>query len=552
MDDVSAPVDLLVLGSGVAGLSAAVRAADAGLSVILVTKADLGESTTRYAQGGISAAMEEPDSPELHVADTVGAGAGLCDLDATRILAVEGPQRIRELIDLGASFDPLSPGDTGFDRGREGGHSVRRVLHAGGDATGAEVERALVAATRARSADVRESWFATDLLVDGGRCVGVAALDADGAAHRIRARHTLLATGGIGALYAVTTNPALATGDGLAMAWRAGATLCDIEFVQFHPTALHHPVMPRPLLSEALRGEGARLRTESGGFLMDDVHPLGDLAPRDVVATAIAARIAEAGVDHLWLDATGVPDVERRFPTLVASCRSVGLDPTSDWLPVAPAAHYHCGGVAVDVDGASTLPGLWACGEAAASGVHGANRLASNSLLDGLVFSARCIEAVASGRDAAEPTGVLRGAPRHMPGPVVDGDPGAGGPELDAIRSAMTRGAGVVRSAESLDAVAEVLGATGVAATVPRSERADRPIDVRHDAELANVRTTASLLVTSARRREESRGTHQRSDHPETRDAWAGRLFVTAGRDPEYVPLPPTPTPPPRPSRSGP
>lgn len=537
-------VDLVVLGSGVAGLSAAVRAAEAGMSVVLLTKADIGNSTTRYAQGGIGAAMEEPDSPELHYSDTLAAGAGLCDPEATRILAVEGPHRIRELIALGASFDPRASEAPGFARTREGGHSVRRILHAGGDATGVEVERALVSATRARAAEVREGWFASTLLMEKGRCVGVRASDPTGQSHEVRAGSTLLATGGIGALYAVTTNPPLATGDGIGMAWRAGAALCDLEFVQFHPTALHHPAVPRPLLSEALRGEGARLRDERGELLMEGVHPLGDLAPRDLVASAIARRLAKADVEHLWLDATGVDDVEGRFPTIVASCRSLGLDPGEDWLPVAPAAHYLCGGVAVDLDGATTVPGLWACGEVAASGVHGANRLASNSLLDGLVFSARCIEALTRGRSSAEPTGVLSGGTGRSPEPRdtssvrptgrADSAAAATVPSLEALQATMTRDAGVVRTAETLERAAAVLDSPGSGTT---------SLDDRSTAELSNLVITGRALLASALLREESRGTHQRADHPDTSEKWLGRVFVTRGHEPDYVPLPSVRTP---------
>ena len=271
-------------------------------------------------------------------------------------------------------------------------------MHAGGDATGAEIERALVAAVQASGADVREGWLASDLLVEDGRVVGVRGTGPDGAEER-RARHVVIATGGAGQCFAVTTNPALSTGDGIAMAMRAGVAVADLEFMQFHPTALHHPSMPRPLLSEALRGEGAILRDEHGVAFMRDEHPLADLAPRDVVAKAISRRLIERDLDHLWLDATAIDDFPARFPTIWEACRAVGLDPTRDWLPVAPAAHYLSGGVCTDLDGATTLPGLWACGEAACSGVHGANRLASNSLLEGLVFAARAVEAIVDGQD---------------------------------------------------------------------------------------------------------------------------------------------------------
>src|SRR5918994_974585 len=417
--------DLLVLGSGIAGLSGAVHAARAGWSVIVLTKGELAHSATRYAQGGVAAALDGrlDDSPELHLSDTITAGAGLCDPDAVRLLVTEGPERVRDLIAMGAVFDQTADGEAaGLALAREGGHSAARVLHAGGDATGAEIERALVAAVGATTAEVREGWLALDLLVDSERAVGVTAQTPDGATTEVRARHTMVATGGAGQCFAVTTNPSLSTGDGIAMALRAGVAVADVEFMQFHPTALDHPSMPRPLLSEALRGEGAVLRDEQGVAFMADEHPLGDLAPRDVVARAITRRINERGLEHMWLDATSIDGFAARFPTIWHACIEVGLDPTHDLLPVAPAAHYLSGGVCTDLDGATTLPGLWACGEAACSGVHGANRLASNSLLDGLVFARRTVDAIDDGRDGPRATGVLRGvsAGAHRVAPATD------------------------------------------------------------------------------------------------------------------------------------
>jgi L-aspartate oxidase len=522
--------DLLVLGSGIAGLSAAVRAHRAGLSVALVTKGELGWSTTRYAQGGVAAALSDlDDSPELHGSDTLAAGAGLCDPDAVRVLVGEGPARVRELIGLGTNFDRV---DGELARAREGGHSVARVVHAGGDATGAEIERSLVAAVREAGADVRESCLATDLLVERGRVTGVRVVgreaSAAGSPEELRAAHVLVATGGAGQCFAVTTNPALSTGDGIAMAMRAGAAVADLEFMQFHPTALHDPAaMPRPLLSEALRGDGAIVRDEHGVAFMTDEHPLADLAPRDVVARAISRRLNERGLDHLWLDATAIHDFARRFPTIWRSAQGVGLDPHVDWLPVAPAAHYLSGGVCTDLDGASTLAGLWACGEAACSGVHGANRLASNSLLEGLVFAARAVEAIVSGKDRADDTGVMRGIDRtasaHPATPVTLVD---GAPVRDALQRLMTRDAGVLRSGESL-------------------ERAVRELTTLHatTVEDANLLTVARVLVTAALEREESRGTHTRLDFPESSAAFLGR-FVTRGtsdaREPVFVPLPVT------------
>src|SRR5437868_38198 len=397
--------DLLVLGSGIAGLSGAVHAARAGWSVIVLTKGELAHSATRYAQGGVAAALDgrPDDSPELHLSDTIAAGAGLCDPDAVRVLVTEGPERVRELIAMGAVFDQTGDGEAaGLALAREGGHSAARVLHAGGDATGAEIERALVAAVEATAAEVREGWLALDFLVEAGRAVGVTARAPDGTTTEVRARHTMVATGGAGQCFAVTTNPALSTGDGIAMALRAGVAVADVEFMQFHPTALHHPAMPRPLLSEALRGHGALLRDADGQRFVDE------LQPRDVVSRAMTTRMLEQGVDHMWLDATGLERFDERFPTIAASLRQTGLDPSRDWLPIAPAAHYLSGGAVTDLDGATGLPGLWAAGEVACTGVHGANRLASNSLLEGMVFAPRVVEAIARGKEGADPTGAMR------------------------------------------------------------------------------------------------------------------------------------------------
>ena len=346
----TAELDLLVLGSGVAGLSAAVRAAGPmGLRVGLLTKGVLDQATTRWAQGGVAAVLDEdPDSLDLHISDTLEAGADLCDSAAVRVLVDEGPRRVHELIAFGAVFDLDARGELAL--AREGGHSEPRIVHAGGAATGVEVERALVAAARATAAEVYEHTFAVDLLVEGGRCRGVTALTPDGSLVTIRARHTLLATGGAGQVFAVTTNPAEATGDGIAMALRAGAVLADVEFVQFHPTALHHPQMPRPLLSEALRGHGALLRDNDGNRFVDE------LLPRDQVSRAMTAKMIEQDVEHLWLDATVLENFDERFPTIAASLTELGLDPATDWLPIAPAAHYTCGGMVTDLDGAVVAP----------------------------------------------------------------------------------------------------------------------------------------------------------------------------------------------------
>ncbi len=527
-----APLDVLIVGSGVAGLSAAVRAAgSSGLRVGVATKAELAQSTTRWAQGGVAAVLGvDEDSTDLHLADTLAAGSGLCDVDAVRVLVGEGPARVEELIAMGAVFDRLPGG--GLALTREGGHSTARVVHAGGAATGAEIERALVEAVRETAAALLEGWFAVDLLVEDGRCRGVVALDPGGRPHEVRATHVVLATGGAGQLYAVTTNPSEASGDGVAMALRRGVPVADVEFMQFHPTALHHPAMPRPLLSEALRGHGALLRDADGRRFVDE------LSPRDVVSRAMTARMLEQGVDHLWLDATALEHFDQRFPTIAASVRSIGLDPSCDWLPIAPAAHYLSGGLLTDLDGASALPGLWACGEAACTGVHGANRLASNSLLEGMVFAARVVEAIVDGREGPQPTGVMRPVLEAHGGAVmaVEGgrtipvrilehrrvdDHGAAAALGDSVdkrrhrlQQAMTTGAGVIRSEDSLADVESVVEDVAGPRRGPASW------------ELANLVEVARAVLATATARCESRGAHSRSDFPRQDPAFRCRLVL--------------------------
>ena len=506
-------LDLLVLGSGVAGLSAAVRASEQhGMRVGVLTKGELDQATTRWAQGGVAAVLggDDPDSTDLHLADTLAAGAGLCDPDAVRVLVDEGPGRVNELIALGAIFDVDDQGR--LELAREGGHSHARVVHAGGAATGAEIERALVEAVRSTAAAIYERWFALDFIVERGACRGVVALDESGTRTEVRATNVLVATGGAGQLYAITTNPAEATGDGVAMALRAGVAVADVEFVQFHPTALHHPAMPRPLLSEALRGHGALLRDTKGDQFVDE------LLPRDKVSKAMTARMLEQGVDHLWLDATNLGDFDGRFPTIAAALHAVGLDPTKDWLPIAPAAHYFCGGIIADLDGASSLSGLWAAGETACNGVHGANRLASNSLLDGMVFAPRVVEAIERGKQRAEPTGAMRAVLGHggISGRALEFEVGwdeRTPASRDELQAAMTRLAGVLRSATSLGEARDV------------SRRALGGDDVAGH-ELRNLATVAQALVTAALAREESRGSHTRIDFRETRDDLCTRFVI--------------------------
>ena len=506
-----ADLDLLVLGSGVAGLSAAVRAAEIhGMRVGVLTKAELQQATTRWAQGGVAAVLGgDEDSTDLHLADTLAAGAGLCDVDAVRVLVDEGPSRVHELIALGAAFDRDPAGQ--LELAREGGHSLPRIVHAGGAATGAEIERTLVDAVRAEVSVVYESSFALDLLVDGGRCRGVLAADLDGERTEVRAANVLVATGGYGQLFAVTTNPKEATGDGVAMAIRAGVAVADVEFEQFHPTALHHPVMPRPLLTEALRGHGALLRDSNGERFVDE------LLSRDKVSRAITARMIERDVEHLWLDATGLESFADRFPTIMAVLSGVGLDPATDWLPIAPAAHYSCGGIVADLDGASSLPGLWVAGEASCNGVMGANRLASNSLLDGMVFGPRVVEAIDRGVDGPRASGAMRCVlgggdigGRTIVVPPSDASPL---PSREELQRTMTVHAGVLRSAESL-AEAAAACAGEVTGDDPGSW------------ELRNLATVGRLLCAAAMAREESRGAHTRTDFETTRDDLRVR-FVT-------------------------
>jgi L-aspartate oxidase len=407
-------------------------------------------------------------------------------------------------------------------RAREGGHSVARIVHAGGAATGVEIERALVVAVCETAVTVLDRTFAVDLLVERGRCAGVAALRADGEHVEVRSRHVLLATGGAGQLYAVTTNPVEATGDGTAMALRAGVACADLEFVQFHPTALHHPAMPRPLLSEALRGHGALLRDPAGERFVDE------LLPRDRVSRAIHARMLELDADHVWLDATALDGFAVRFPTIAATLAELGLDPARDWLPVAPAAHYCCGGVVADLDGATSLPGLWAAGEVACNGVMGANRLASNSLLDGMVFAPRAVEAIDRGVEGPAPTGAMRavldggGDGEAAVGGVIGGrrldvriatNPAAPPVDRDELQRGMSAAAGVLRSAESL---------TAAAALVRRPPAGDG-IEAL---EVANLAAVGQALVVAATAREETRGAHARSEFPARDDRLALRLVV--------------------------
>lgn len=528
--------DVVVVGSGIAGLTAALRLRQRGARVLLVTKSRLESGSTWWAQGGIAAALDPGDSPEAHLADTLVAGGGLCDEDAVRILVTEGPARVRELGALGARFDRDERGEIALTR--EGGHLADRIVHAGGDATGAEISRALIAALDALGEDpgieVVEHALVLDVLTAAGdgdepgpacgvslHVIGQGSRDGVGAA---LGRAVVLATGGIGQVYRSSTNPPQATGDGLAAALRAGATVSDVEFVQFHPTVLWLGTGARgqlPLVSEAVRGEGALLLDINGERFMPDVHPLAELAPRDVVAHAIVRRMAETGADHVFLDIRhrDADFLRERFPTIDARLRENGIDLTTDLVPVAPAQHYHSGGVVTDLLGRSSLDGLYAVGEVACTGVHGANRLASNSLLEGLVFAARAADDVADRLAAGE-------LPERVP-VQRSGEPAlVPAPALHRVQQVASDGPGVIRSAERLATAARRLAA------IPTD--ADRRSTVQASPQVAewettNVHQIATLLTATAAARTESRGGHFREDFPQPVEGW--RCHVDARLD---------------------
>ncbi|MGW0855380.1 L-aspartate oxidase [Streptomyces sp. NPDC002690] len=527
----SIDADVVVVGSGVAGLTTALRCVAAGLDTVVVTKARLDDGSTRWAQGGIAAALGEGDTPEQHLDDTLVAGVGLCDEPAVRTLVTEGPGAVRRLIETGAHFD--TDGSGGVALTREGGHHRNRIVHAGGDATGAEVSRALVEAVRTRALHTIENALVLDLLTDAeGRTAGVSLHvmgegqhDGVGAVH---APSVVLATGGMGQVFSATTNPPVSTGDGVALALRAGAEISDLEFVQFHPTVLFLGAGSegqQPLVSEAVRGEGAYLVDASGTRFMTGQHELAELAPRDIVAKAITRQMQLHGTEHMYLDARhfGAEMWERRFPTILAACREHGIDPVTEPIPVAPAAHYASGGVRTDLRGRTTVPGLYACGETACTGVHGANRLASNSLLEGLVFA----EGIAA--DIAERRPARTEAVRPEGGPRV----ALLAPEdRTAIQRAMTRGAGVLRSAESLAAAARELEALHAGATESGAGAQKAAVPGVEAWETTNLLLVSRVLVAAASARTETRGCHWREDHPERDDTdWRAHLVVRVGED---------------------
>ncbi len=511
--------DYIIIGSGIAGLFTALLASKHG-TVLVLTKAALEESNTRYAQGGIAAAVSPADSPRLHYEDTIAAGAGLCDERAVEVLTREAPARIRDLLALNVPFDRH---DGELSLGLEGAHRARRVLHAGGDATGFHIERTLCRALQDAGVDVIEGCFVTNIVTDKGRAVGVHALsNKESSAVNtglIGGRHIVLASGGAGQLFSHTTNPLVATGDGLALAYRAGAELADVEFYQFHPTALAIPGLPTFLISEAVRGEGAYLRNADGERFMLRVDPRGELAPRDVVARAISAEMLRSGARTVFLDLSHLSGetVRSRFPTIDAYCRNAGLDMTTDPLPVAPAAHYLMGGVQTNLWGETNVPGLYACGEVACTGVHGANRLASNSLLEGLVFGARIVERTTHKPTVEAKTGITNVLHITNTLPAYADQGSVDTPSLPALQELMWNRVGLVRDRAGLSAARTELAFWQNALPAALTPA---------DHELRNMLLLGYLMATAALERTESRGGHCRSDFPDADPRWQRHIVL--------------------------
>ena len=559
--------DYAVVGSGVAGLRAAIELSSSG-TVLVLAKSDLSESATAYAQGGIAVALSDEDEIGLHEQDTVAAGDGLCRPESVELLVEEGPKYITQLIDWGTEFDRAG---TKLAFTREAAHSRSRILHAHGDSTGREISRALLArAHTLPHLHLRPHAFTTSLILEKGRVVGLRFLDeTDGTIHEVRAGAVLLATGGLGQLYRETTNPAVATGDGMAIAYSAGAALSDMEFVQFHPTALAIKGAPRFLLSEALRGEGGILRNIDLERFMKRYAEAQELAPRDVVARAIVSEMHRTSAEHVYLDMTAksAEFLQKRFPRIYSTCLSYGLDLATDMAPVCPAAHYMMGGVKTDLWGRTSIAGLYAAGETAATGVHGANRLASNSLLEGLVFGARAGEAMGKDAPAMKHKDALPGSVAPRPGNSAPGtlppsvEHAAPAAPLTQIRDLMWRHVGILRDGKQLSAAVsflqqielrsaacegsqqERLAAAGAEAahhlsTGAAVAAAARPEPLtRANCELHNMHALATLIARSALAREESRGSHYRSDFPyRDDDAFQKHSLIQRNKDVSFEP----------------
>ncbi len=508
--------DFLIVGSGIAGLYAALLLREHG-TVAILTKGKIDDCNSRYAQGGIAAAVGASDSPQLHMQDTLAAGAGLCDPEAVRVLTQDGPERIADLIRMGVSFDTLH-GE--IDLAMEGAHTVPRVLHAGGDATGEHIELTLAGLAARSRVTVLEHALATRVLLDKGSACGVEYLDGSGELTRVEARSVILATGGAGNLYLYTTNPSVATGDGVALAFQAGAEIVDMEFYQFHPTALRLPGAPVFLISEAVRGEGGVLRNVHGKRFMERFHPMAELAPRDVVSRAIAQEMQDTQQDHVLLDVTHLPAsrTAARFPNVYRFCLEHGLDITTMPIPVAPAAHYMMGGVKTNTWGETTVPRLYACGEVASCGVHGANRLASNSLLETVVFGKRVVQRVLGNGNNSPGRGRALPELRATLPIRLGGSSTTSSLTLTALQRLMWSAAGIVREAVKLTQAAQTLAAW------------QTKLPTGHDApslELANLVLVGRLVAEAALIRQESRGAHYRSDYPEPKPEWKQHILFT-------------------------